>query len=278
MIKQNPQQDIIRLKLSTQALPHITLSDMPVFLPGWVWLAGAGPGDVGLLTLHAVNALQQADILIYDALVSEDILALAPATCQKIYAGKRGGKPSWKQQDISDKIIHYARAQKRVLRLKGGDPFIFGRGGEEAEALFKADINFRIIPGISAGIGGLAYAGIPATHRDINHGVSFVTGHMADDETYARVDWDALAKATPVIVLYMAMGKLDKIAHRLIAAGRDADEPVAFITHATTPLQNVLETTLAKAHYDAQAAQLEPPAIIVIGAVVNLRKMLSWFA
>ncbi len=152
----------------TTTLP---LGQWPEFLPGWVWLCGAGPGDPGLLTLHGLNALQQADVVVYDALVEENLLAWAPRA-EPIYAGKRGGKPSPKQRDISLRLVDLARAGKRVLRLKGGDPFVFGRGGEEAQTLVQHQIPIRIIPGISAGIGGLAYAGIPVTHRDVNQSVT----------------------------------------------------------------------------------------------------------
>ena len=154
-----------------QSLPF----DLPKFEPGWVWLAGAGPGDAGLLTLHALNALRQADVLVYDALVGKEILDLVSGDCELEYAGKRGGKPSAKQRDISLRLVELAEQGKRVLRLKGGDPFVFGRGGEEALCLATANIPYRIIPGISAGIGGLAYAGIPLTHRDINSAVTFIT-------------------------------------------------------------------------------------------------------
>lgn len=149
--------------------------DWPVIEPGWVWLCGAGPGDPGLLTLHALNALRQADVVIYDALVQDKILDWAPQA-ELIYAGKRGGRPSAKQRDISLRLVDLAREGKRVLRLKGGDPFVFGRGGEEAQTLVQHGVPIRIIPGISAGIGGLAYAGIPVTHRDVNQSVTFVTG------------------------------------------------------------------------------------------------------
>src|SRR5690348_7701090 len=171
--------------------------DMPRFEPGSVWLAGAGPGDPGLLSLLALHGLRQADVVVYDALVDERILALAAPGAAQEYAGKRGGKPSAKQRDISLRLIELAREGKRVLRLKGGDPFVFGRGGEEALALVAARIPFRIVPGISAGVGGLAYAGIPSTHRDINSAVAFVTGHTSSG-TVPDVDWEALAKGAPV--------------------------------------------------------------------------------
>ena len=258
-------------------MPLIDLQGLPRFEPGWVWLVGAGPGDPGLLTLHAVNALKQADVIVYDALVSEDILSLASDTAEKIYAGKRGGKPSWKQSDICDELIRLAKADKRVLRLKGGDPFVFGRGGEEAEALIEASIQIRLVPGISAGIGGLGYAGIPVTHRDVNHAVTFVTGHLAGDRDAEKMDWQAISKGSPVIVIYMAMKKLPEIIRELLAAGRSIDEPVAVVTHATTPKQAILVSTLEQVVGDVEARKMEPPSIIVIGKVVNLHDKLGWF-
>ena len=271
------QQDIIRLTLSDSVVPDIHIDGLPEFEAGWVWLAGAGPGDPGLLTLHAVNALKQADKVVYDALVSEDILSLVRPEAELFYAGKRGGKPSWNQQDISDKLIELAKQGHRVLRLKGGDPFIFGRGGEEAQALVAADISFRMIPGISAGVGGLGYAGIPATHRDVNHAVTFVTGHLAGKGEAELLDWASIAKASPVIVIYMAMSRLAVIADLLMQAGRSADEPVAIVTHATTPRQRIATGRLADAAQLAADNGLEPPSIIVIGAVVDLAETLHWF-
>jgi uroporphyrin-III C-methyltransferase len=250
--------------------------DFPDFAPGSVWLVGAGPGDPGLLSLLALHALRHADAVVYDALVDPRILTLARADAVQDYAGKRGGKPSPQQPDISDRLVRLARAGKRVLRLKGGDPFVFGRGGEEALALVAAGIPFRIVPGITAGIGGLAYAGIPATHRDINSAVAFVTGHASDGAVPDGIDWSALARAAPVIVLYMALKHLDGIAGRLLAAGRGADEPVAIISKATTPAQRVLETVLGRAAEDATRAAIEPPAIVVIGEAVRLRARLDW--
>jgi len=248
----------------------------PPFEPGTVWLAGAGPGDPGLLTLLAAHALRTADVVVYDALVSVEILALAAPGMVLEFAGKRGGKPSAKQPDISRRLIQLAREGWRVLRLKGGDPLIFGRGAEEALALVAAQVPFRIIPAISAGIGGLAYAGIPITHRDINSAVTLVTGHDASGIVPDSVDWPALAKGSPVIVVYMAMKHLPLIAERLMAAGRRADEPVAVVSKATTPRQRVLETTLGSCAADAGAAALEPPALVVVGQVVKLRAGLDW--
>src|SRR5260221_4579676 len=201
--------------------------DLPDFAAGSVWLVGAGPGDPGLLSLLALHALQHADTVVYDALVDPRILQLARPGAALDYAGKRGGKPSPQQPDITERLIRLARAGQRVLRLKGGDPFVFGRGGEEALALAGARIPFRVVPGITAAIGGLAYAGIPATHRDINSAVAFVTGPASDGAVADGLDWPALAKGAPVLVLYMALKHLDAIAKRLIAGGRSAHDPVA---------------------------------------------------
>ena len=251
-------------------------SDLPAFLPGTVWLTGAGPGDPGLLTLLAVKALREADIIVYDALVDETCLKMARAGAVLEYAGKRGGKPSSKQRDISLRLVELARAGKRVLRLKGGDPVVFGRGGEEALTLVDHGIAFRIVPGITAGIGGLAYAGIPVTHRDINHTVTFLTGHDSSGLVPDRIDWQAISRGSPVIVMYMAMKHIGEIARQLIAAGRHASEPVAFVCNAATQAQTVLETTLADAEQAIAAAGLEPPAIVVVGEVVRLRSGLDW--
>ena len=251
-------------------------SGLPPLEPGWVWLVGAGPGDPGLLTLNAVHALIHADHVIYDALVDERILELARPEAVLEYAGKRGGKPSPKQRDISLRLIELARMGKRVLRLKGGDPFVFGRGGEEAHSLVEAGIPLRIVPGISAGIGGLAYAGIPVTHRDVNQAVTFITGHDQTGEAPGALDWQAIAKASPVIVLYMAMKHISYITSQLVQAGRGLDEPVAVVCRASMPDMQVLETTLGRAPDDITAAGLEPPAIICIGRVVLMRQTLDW--
>lgn len=250
--------------------------DWPRLEPGWVWLVGAGPGDPGLLTLHALNALRQADVVVYDALVDSRVLDWVRPGATIEYAGKRGGKPSPKQRDISLRLIEHAGAGRRVLRLKGGDPFVFGRGGEEAQTLVAAGVPIRIVPGITAGIGGLAYAGIPVTHRDVNQAVTFLTGHDQTGEAPAGVDWSALARSSPVIVCYMAMKTLPKIVAALIAGGRPGSEPVAIVSRAATPEMDVLETTLGAAVADAEAHGMEPPAIVVIGEVVRLRQVLDW--
>lgn len=250
------------------------LDNLPAFEPGWVWLVGAGPGDPGLLTLHGVNALRQADAVVYDALVDQRILDHAPEAAELIFAGKRGGKPSPTQRSITLRLIDLARAGKRVLRLKGGDPFVFGRGGEEALELTRAGIPYRIVPGITAGIGGLAYAGIPATHRDTNSSVTFITGHSVTGDVPDNLNWQALATGAPVIVLYMAVKHMARIAEKLIEGGRDPEDTVAFVSNAATAQMTVTECTLATA---AEAAQtVEPPAVIAIGPVVKLRAALDW--
>ncbi|MEP1207326.1 MAG: uroporphyrinogen-III C-methyltransferase [Rhizobiaceae bacterium] len=251
------------------------IDNLPNFEPGWVWLVGAGPGDPGLLTLHAVNALQQADVVIYDALVNDQILGLAKPEADMEYAGKRGGKPSAKQRDISLRLVELAQQGKKVCRLKGGDPFVFGRGGEEALTLVEHGVRFRIIPGISAGIGGLAYAGIPVTHRDTNHNVTFLTGHDAGGVVPDAIDWHSIAKGSPVIVMYMAMKHAHNIARKLMEAGRSGDEPIAFVCNATTDAMQVHETTLGNIG-DLEELGLAPPAIVVLGEVVRLRSALDW--
>lgn len=252
-------------------------SDWPVLLPGWVWLCGAGPGDPGLMTLHGVNALRQADVVVYDALVEDSILTWAPQA-EHIYAGKRGGKPSAKQRDISLRLVDLAKAGKRVLRLKGGDPFVFGRGGEEAQTLVQHGVPIRIIPGISAGIGGLAYAGIPVTHRDVNQSVTFVTGHDQSGQTPSSLNWRAISEGSQVIVIYMGMKHAVQITGALLAAGRAPDEPCAVVCSATTGDQRVLETTLGHMARDIEASGLEPPAILCVGRSVLMRQALDWQA
>jgi uroporphyrin-III C-methyltransferase len=242
--------------------------------PGSVWLVGAGPGGPGLVSLLAYHALGQADVIVHDALVSPDLLALAPGRTERIFAGKRGGKPSPKQADISLQLIDLAKSGKRVLRLKGGDPFMFGRGGEEAGALERAGVPFRIVPGISAGLGGLAYAGIPVTHRDTNQAVIFLTGHDESGAVPHGVDWPAVAQAAPVIVMFMAVKHLGTIAERLLAAGRDGGDRLAIVSHAATPRQSVLETTLAEA---GGLVDVPTPAIVVLGPVSAYRQSLDWY-
>jgi uroporphyrin-III C-methyltransferase len=246
---------------------------LPAFDPGWVWLAGAGPGDPGLITVLGLHAIAEADVILYDALANDALLALARPGAELVYAGKRRGKPSSRQADISRTLVSLARKGKRVLRLKGGDPFVFGRGAEEALELARAGIPFRIVPGVTAGIGGLAYAGIPVTHRDTNHAVTFITGHGIDGKLPA-LNWSAISKGSPTIVIYMALAHADELAGKLMDAGRDRSEPAAIVSDATHGEQAVRVTTLE--HLGREARASRAPAILVIGENVRLRAGLDW--
>src|ERR1700739_247249 len=243
---------------------------IPVFAPGHVWLAGAGPGDPGLLTLDALAGLAQADVVVHDALVDKRVLALAGSDARLEFAGKRGGKPSPTQADISKRLIALAREGRRVLRLKGGDPFVFGRGGEEALALAAANIPFCVIPGVTAGLAALASASIPATVRGINRAIIFAAGHGADE----NFDWAPLARAGQPIVLYMVMHQLERIADALMAAGLAPHTPPAIIAPPATPQERVLISTLEKLAADSREQKCEPPAIVVIGEIVKVREQL----
>ncbi len=250
---------------------------LPEFVPGSVWLCGAGPGAPGLLSLLAYHALGQADVIVHDALVPNDILALARKEAELIPAGKRGGQPSSQQKDITLKIIELAWAGKRVLRLKGGDPYLFGRGGEEALALEHSGIPFRVVPGISSGIGGLSYAGIPLTHRETNHAVLFLTGHDGNGGVPGGVDWAAIAHCAPVLVLFMAVSHLPDIAAKLLQAGRDPADRVAVVSNATLQQQSVIDTHLSEVAEICATTEIPTPAIIVIGPVNQYRDRLDWY-
>ena len=244
------------------------------FAPGSVWLTGAGPGDPGLLTLHAAEALATADVVLHDALVPRAILHLA-ATPRLEAVGKRAGGTRTHQLRINQRLIALARQGLRVLRLKGGDPLVFGRGGEEALALAAADIPFRIVPGISAGIGGLAAAGIPLTHRALARSAAFATGHDLRGGVPAGLDLAALARGADVLVFYMALRQFRAIAAGLLAAGRAPDEAVAFIADASTDRQRVNEATLATAAYIAATLDRAAATLIVVGPVVALRRLIE---
>ena len=263
---------------AAEGFARLDAETFPIFETGWVWLVGAGPGAPGLMSLLCYHAMQNCDVVIYDALVNPDILRWVRTGAELEYAGKRGGKPSPTQRDISFQLIELAQAGKRVLRLKGGDPFMFGRGGEESQALAKANVPFRIVPGITAGVGGLAYAGIPATHRDTNHSVIFLTGHDATGKMPLNVDWKAVALASPVIVMYMAVKNLHEIAAALMAGGRAGDDPVSIISNASLPEQQVAQTTLVDAAEFVKAHEPPTPAIVVVGHASDWRPMLDWYA
>jgi uroporphyrin-III C-methyltransferase len=241
------------------------LSGLPVFEPGWVWLVGAGPGDPGLLTLHALNALKQADVVIYDALVDKAVLEHARRGALIEYAGKRGGKPSPKQRDISLKLIAMARAGKRVCRLKGGDPFVFGRGGEEALALNEAGIEIEVVPGVSSIAAVPAVAGIPVTHRGLSDRVTIASCHGADgsDAEYAR-----LAAIGGTLILFMGLSRVERVVDGLIAAGLPRETPAAAISRGSLPDQEVARAALGD--LAAATVGLASPTLLVIGDVAAL--------
>ncbi|MFO1464961.1 MAG: siroheme synthase CysG [Steroidobacteraceae bacterium] len=254
-----------QLALGTQAPPP----------RGEVTLVGAGPGDPELLTLKALRALQDADVVLHDRLVSPAVLELSRRDAVRISVGKEADGPSTPQQRIHELLIEHARAGRRVVRLKGGDPFIFGRGGEELQALAAAGIPFSVIPGISAALGGAAYAGIPLTHREHAHAVSFVTGHAGPEGQ--EPDWRAFAKAGHTVVFYMGLSKLAHISERLRAHGAPSTRPVALVAQATLPSQRVAQGTLADIAGIAVAANIESPALLIVGDVAALGSVLGWF-
>lgn len=250
------------------------LGDGPRLEPGEVWLVGAGPGDPSLLTLQAVRALAQAEVVVHDALVDPRVLDLTPASAERIFAGKRGGRPSAAQRDISEKLIELAKAGRKVVRLKGGDPFVFGRGGEEVRALAAAGVPFRVFAGITAGLTALLSANIPATLRGVNQAIVLATGHPAPDQP--EPDWAAIARLRQPVVLYMAVRRLNAITAALMAGGLAPDTPAAVIVAATTAEQQVLIATLATVADQAAAASHEAPAIVAIGDIVAARGTLGF--
>jgi uroporphyrin-III C-methyltransferase len=244
-----------------------------VLEPGEVWLVGAGPGDPALLTLQALGALAQADLVVHDALIDPRILALARAGAELRFVGKRAGHPSTPQGEINAELIGLARRGLRVVRLKGGDPFVFGRGAEEALALAAAGVPFRVVPGVTAGLAGLASAGIPATHRGVNHAIIFATGHDPADER--ALDWHALARTGQPIVVYMGLRNLEPITRALMAGGLSPDTPAAVVSAATTPGQRVLVSSLGAITEAARREKPPAPALVVIGDIVPLWEQLS---
>jgi uroporphyrin-III C-methyltransferase len=249
------------------------LPDLPDFPPGEVWLAGAGPGDPGLLTLHALHALGTADDIVHDALVDPRVLELAGSQARLIFAGKRGGKPSAQQGDINELLIDRARMQRRVLRLKGGDPFVFGRGGEEALALTRAGLRFRIIPGITSGLAAAALAGIPATMRDTNHAIVLMTGTGSADGT-SVAEWEKLARVGQPIIVYMPMANLADIMRAFARGGMAQDTPAVVISSSTTSEERVIETSLGTAAVDVASSGIGAPAIVIVGAIAAMRRQL----
>ncbi|MGR5195244.1 uroporphyrinogen-III C-methyltransferase [Vibrio rotiferianus] len=254
-------------------------ADLPRFSkqslqPGEVALVGAGPGDPELLTLKALNCLQQADVVLYDYLVSEEIMALIPSETILVCVGKRAGHHSVPQEKTNQLLLDFAQQGYKVVRIKGGDPFVFGRGGEELEVLADAGVRFQVVPGITAAAGATAYAGIPLTHRDFAQSALFVTGHLKEDSD--DMDWSTLARGNQTLVIYMGLMKSNYIQQQLIGYGRDGNTPIAIIERGTQIRQQVFAGKLSQLSDLAKNA--ESPSLIVIGEVVSLSQKLDWFS
>jgi uroporphyrinogen III methyltransferase / synthase len=244
--------------------------------PGVVYLVGAGPGDPGLITARALELIATADVVFHDRLIPPGVLNAARDDAEVVYVGKEPGRPSLPQREIEERMIAAARAGSSVLRLKGGDPFVFGRGGEEAEAIRAAGVEFEVVPGVTAGVGAPAYAGIPVTHRDDASAVAFVTAHEDPDKAQPTLDWEALARFPGTLVLYMGVKRIADSAAALIDAGRDPDEPAAVIASGTTPTQRTVTATLGTIAEAARREAIAAPAVVVSGSVAARRESLAW--
>jgi uroporphyrin-III C-methyltransferase/precorrin-2 dehydrogenase/sirohydrochlorin ferrochelatase len=242
---------------------------------GEVYLVGAGPGDPELLTIRALRLIQSVDVIVYDALVSQGVMALVPTKTERIYVGKTRANHTLPQEEINALLIKLSLQGKSVVRLKGGDPFIFGRGGEEIETLTENDIPFQVVPGISAANGVSSYAGIPLTHRDYAQSVTYTTGHLKDGSV--NLDWAALTRPHQTVVIYMGLGGLEAICSNMIKNGLKADMPAAVIQQGTTKNQRVVTGTLTTLSHLVTEAKLQSPCLIIIGEVVKLREKLAWF-
>ncbi|MBN8414340.1 uroporphyrinogen-III C-methyltransferase [Halomonas denitrificans] len=256
-------------------MSHNPLPNRSPFPAGSVSLVGAGPGDPELLTLRAWRRIGEAEVVLHDRLVSPEILELVPETAERYYVGKARSDHSLPQEDINLALVKWAREGKRVVRLKGGDPFIFGRGGEELETLVEAGVTVEVVPGITAASGCSAYAGIPLTHRDHAQSVRFITGHLK--EGGCELDWRALASPGQTLVFYMGLGSLEHISHGLGAAGLASDTPVALVEQGTTQRQRVHLTCLGDLPTLNDRDIIRPPTLIIVGSVVSLHKQLAWF-
>ena len=240
-----------------------------------VYLVGAGPGDPELLTVKALRLMQQADVIVYDRLVSQPTQNLIPHGTQRSYVGKAPGKNHMRQDEINSRLLSLAKTNRKVVRLKGGDPFIFGRGSEEAIVLAEHDIDFEIVPGITASAGCGAYAGIPLTHRGLVTGVRFVTGHCREGQ-HLDLNWKSMADPNTTLVIYMGLINVDKISSELIKAGLPADTPAAGVERGTTPEQRTILTTLEKLPDCIRRAELKAPSLLIIGKVVDLSNTIAW--
>lgn len=243
--------------------------------PGWVYLVGAGSGDPDLLTIKAARLIGEADVIVYDNLIAPAILDLVGPQVERIYAGKQRGDHTLAQEEINHLLVRLARAGRRVVRLKGGDPFTFGRGGEEVETLAADGIPFEVVPGITAAAGVAAYAGIPLTHREHAQACVFVTGHLKDGSM--DLDWPGLARRRQTVVIYMGLSGLPVLCEKLMEHGLPSDWPAAIVQRGTQPEQHTVTGTLTTLPALAAAAQLRAPTLIIIGTVVTLRDKLRWF-
>ena len=245
-------------------------------MTGKVFIVGAGPGDPKLITLKAVESIKSADVVLYDRLVSKKIVAMIPKRAEKMYVGRDVGDDYKHQDTTNDLMVKFAKKNKNVVRLKGGDPFIFGRGGEEAEFLRKHKVKYEIIPGITSGIGSAEYSGIPLTHREYASSVVFVTGHEDAKKTEGVVDWKRLAKAVDTIVIMMGLSRLEIISKKLISGGLSKNTPVAVIQNGTTDEHRMIKGTLSNISKKVIEAKIKPPSIIIVGKVVNLSDKIGW--
>jgi uroporphyrin-III C-methyltransferase len=245
-------------------------------MTGKVFIVGAGPGDPKLITLKAVESIKSADVVLYDRLVSKKIVAMIPKRAEKMYVGRDVGDDYKHQDTTNDMMVKFAKKNKNVVRLKGGDPFIFGRGGEEAEFLRKHKVKYEIIPGITSGIGSAEYSGIPLTHRKFASSVVFVTGHEDAKKSEGVVDWKRLAKAVDTIVIMMGLSRIEIISKKLISGGLSKNTPVAVIQNGTTDEHRMIKGTLSNITKKISEAKIKPPSIIVVGKVVNLSEKIGW--
>ncbi len=242
---------------------------------GTVYIVGSGPGDCELLTLRAARLISEADAIVYDHLIPEGVLELARPEAKKIYAGKESSNHSLPQKELNRLLVRLARSHRKVVRLKGGDPFVFGRGGEEIETLVDSGVPFEVVPGVTAAAGCAAYAGIPLTHREHAQAVAFATGHLKDGTI--NLDWPSLARPRLTVVFYMGVGGLAEICRQMIAHGLPADHPAAVVQNGTTTRQRVVTADLATLPAKVEALGITAPALIIVGTVVRLQQKLAWF-
>lgn len=245
-------------------------------MAGKVWLVGAGPGDISLITVKGMECIKHADVLVYDRLVNPELLTFAPEYCEKINVGKESDHHPIPQQEINQILADHAKAGKKVVRLKSGDPYVFGRGGEEAQLLVEQQVPFEVVPGVTSAIGGLTYAGIPVTHRDHASSFHVVTGHLRADKEKDPINWQALAQLPGTIVILMGVSNLANITEELMQYGKSADTPVGIIMWASRANQRVVTGTLSTIVQVAKEQKVKPPALIVIGEVVGLHNMLDF--